>query len=78
MRYVVHHLFVFSVWIARSLASWQRENSETTLGAIRSRAGYAVWAERGRTGKICAAPYEHDKRALTSVAGSLCKALTFK
>lgn len=66
------------LWITRSLASWQRENSETTLGAIRSRAGYAVWSERGRSGKICAAPYEQDKRALTSVAASLCRSLTFK
>ncbi|XP_021189618.3 atrial natriuretic peptide-converting enzyme [Helicoverpa armigera] len=66
------------LWITRSLASWRRENSESTLGAVRSRSGYAVWAERGRDGKICAAPHEHDKRALTSVAASLCKALTFK
>ncbi|XP_026742483.1 atrial natriuretic peptide-converting enzyme [Trichoplusia ni] len=66
------------LWIARSLASWRRENSESTLGAIRSRAGYAVWSERGRDGKICAAPYENDKRALSSVAASLCKSLTFK
>ncbi|XP_053625313.1 atrial natriuretic peptide-converting enzyme isoform X2 [Plodia interpunctella] len=66
------------LWIARSLASWRRENGETTLGAVRSRAGYAVWAERGRDGKICAAPYDSDKRALTSVATSLCRALTFR
>ncbi|CAB3242080.1 unnamed protein product [Arctia plantaginis] len=66
------------LWIARSLASWRRENSETTLGAIRNRAGYAVWSERGRNGKICASPYEQDKRALNSVSASLCKALTFK
>ncbi|XP_060810900.1 atrial natriuretic peptide-converting enzyme isoform X2 [Amyelois transitella] len=66
------------LWIARSLASWRRENGETTLGAVRSRAGYAVWAERGRDGKICAAPYENDKRALMSVATSLCRALTFR
>ncbi|XP_046964777.1 atrial natriuretic peptide-converting enzyme isoform X1 [Vanessa cardui] len=66
------------LWIARSLATWRRETSETTLGAVRSRAGYAVWAERGRAGKICAAPYEADRRALMNVATSLCTALTFK
>ncbi|KAM3963433.1 atrial natriuretic peptide-converting enzyme [Aphomia sociella] len=66
------------LWISRSLVSWRRENAETTLGAVRSRTGYAVWAERGRDGKICAAPYENDKRALASVATSLCRALTFK
>ncbi|KAG6449549.1 hypothetical protein O3G_MSEX006112 [Manduca sexta] len=66
------------LWISRSLASWRRENSETTLGAVRSRAGYAMWAERGKYGKICATPYEKDKRALLSVATSLCRALTFK
>ncbi|KAJ0180464.1 hypothetical protein K1T71_003868 [Dendrolimus kikuchii] len=66
------------LWITRSLSSWRRENSETTLGAIRSRSGYAVWTERGRNGKICATPYENDKKALTSVATSLCRQLTFK
>ncbi|XP_026757958.2 atrial natriuretic peptide-converting enzyme [Galleria mellonella] len=66
------------LWISRSLASWRRENAETTLGAVRSRTGYAVWAERGRDGKICAAPYENDKRALISVATSLCRALTYR
>ncbi|XP_012544680.3 atrial natriuretic peptide-converting enzyme [Bombyx mori] len=65
------------LWISRSLSSWQRENSETTLGAVRNRAGYALWAERGRYGKICATPFENDKKALKSVASSLCKALTF-
>ncbi|CAG5012853.1 unnamed protein product [Parnassius apollo] len=66
------------LWITRSLASWKRETSETTLGAIRSRGGYAVWAERGRTGKICASPYDTDKKALINVANSLCKVLTFR
>ncbi|XP_038215326.1 atrial natriuretic peptide-converting enzyme [Zerene cesonia] len=66
------------LWVSRSLSSWKRENSETTLGSIRSRGGYAVWAERGHFGKICAAPYENDKRALMSVATSLCTSLTFK
>ncbi|XP_072943335.1 atrial natriuretic peptide-converting enzyme [Epargyreus clarus] len=66
------------LWITRSLSSWKRESSESTLGAVRSRGGYAVWAERGRRGKVCAAPYEHDRRALMSVASSLCTALTFK
>ncbi|CAH2074127.1 unnamed protein product, partial [Iphiclides podalirius] len=66
------------LWITRSLASWKRETSETTLGAIRSRGGYAVWAEQGRMGKICAAPYEADKKALMNVANSLCKVLTFR
>ncbi|XP_011548468.3 atrial natriuretic peptide-converting enzyme [Plutella xylostella] len=66
------------LWVSRSLASWRREAAETTLGAVRSRAGYAVWAERGRAGKVCAAPYEHDRKALLSVANSLCRALTFK
>ncbi|XP_063531173.1 atrial natriuretic peptide-converting enzyme isoform X1 [Cydia strobilella] len=66
------------LWVSRSLAGWRRETRETTLGAVRSRGGYAVWAERGRAGKVCAAPYENDKRALNSVGASLCKALTFK
>ncbi|XP_045785110.1 atrial natriuretic peptide-converting enzyme isoform X1 [Maniola jurtina] len=66
------------LWVTRSLASWKRETAESTLGAVRSRAGYAVWAERGRVGKVCAAPYEADKQALMSLATSLCTALTFK
>ncbi|CAK1552115.1 unnamed protein product [Leptosia nina] len=66
------------LWVSRSLASWRRENSETTLGAIRTRVGYAVWAERGHFGKICAAPYENDKQALMNVAMSLCTSLSFK
>ncbi|XP_014358510.2 atrial natriuretic peptide-converting enzyme isoform X1 [Papilio machaon] len=65
------------LWVSRSLASWKRETRESTLGARRSRGGYAVWAERGHTGKICAAPYEDDKKALMNVANSLCKVLTF-
>ncbi|XP_045519757.1 atrial natriuretic peptide-converting enzyme [Pieris brassicae] len=66
------------LWVSRSLASWKRENGETTMGAVRTRVGYAVWAERGRFGKICATPYENDKKALMSVATSLCTALTYK
>ncbi|XP_049867168.1 atrial natriuretic peptide-converting enzyme [Pectinophora gossypiella] len=66
------------LWVSRSLAAWRRETAESTLGAVRSRAGYAVWAERGRAGKVCAAPYENDKRALTSLSISLCRVLTFK
>lgn len=70
--------YIFTVWITRSLASWTRETAETTLGAIRSRVGYAVWAERGRAGKVCATPYENDRKALSSVATSLCRALSFR
>ncbi|XP_050672750.1 atrial natriuretic peptide-converting enzyme-like [Leptidea sinapis] len=66
------------LWVTRSLASWKRENSETTLGSIRSRVGYAVWAERGHYGKICAAPHEDNKQALMSVATSLCTSLSFR
>ncbi|XP_032513882.2 atrial natriuretic peptide-converting enzyme isoform X1 [Danaus plexippus] len=66
------------LWVTRSLSSWRRETRESTLGAIRHRAGYAVWAERGRVGKICAEPYAHDRKALMNVATSLCTALTFK
>ncbi|CAG9783675.1 unnamed protein product [Diatraea saccharalis] len=66
------------LWISRSLAWWRRERGETTLGAVRSRAGYAVWSERGRDGKICATPFDNDKRALKSVATSLCRAMSFK
>ncbi|RVE50116.1 hypothetical protein evm_005322 [Chilo suppressalis] len=66
------------LWISRSLAWWRRERGETTLGAVRSRAGYAVWSERGRDGKICAAPFDNDRRALKSVATSLCRAMGFK
>lgn len=66
------------MWIARSLASWRRERGEATLGAVRRRGGYAVWSERGRDGKLCAAPYEADKRALKSVATSLCRAMSYK
>ncbi|KAL0893812.1 hypothetical protein ABMA27_013941 [Loxostege sticticalis] len=66
------------LWITRSLASWRRERGESTLGAVRSRSGYAVWSERGREGKICAAPYDTDKRALKSVATSLCRAMSFR
>ncbi|XP_068629335.1 atrial natriuretic peptide-converting enzyme [Battus philenor] len=66
------------LWVSRSLASWKRETSESTLGAVRSRGGYALWAERGRAGKICAAPYDADKKALMNVANSLCKLLTFR
>ncbi|XP_041977269.1 atrial natriuretic peptide-converting enzyme [Aricia agestis] len=66
------------LWVTRSLASWKRESGESTLGAVRSRSGYAVWAERGRAGKICAEPYENDKRALMNVATSLCTAMSYK
>ncbi|KAI8435098.1 hypothetical protein MSG28_003492 [Choristoneura fumiferana] len=66
------------LWLSRSLAAWRRETGESTLGAVRARAGLAVWAERGRAGKLCAAPYDQDRRALASVGASLCKAMTFK
>ncbi|VVD03557.1 unnamed protein product, partial [Leptidea sinapis] len=72
------HCSSVGIWVTRSLASWKRENSETTLGSIRSRVGYAVWAERGHYGKICAAPHEDNKQALMSVATSLCTSLSFR
>ncbi|KAL4702504.1 hypothetical protein ACJJTC_001389 [Scirpophaga incertulas] len=66
------------LWISRSLPWWRRERGESTLGAVRSRAGLAVWSERGRDGLVCAAPHHADRRALRSVATSLCRAMTFK
>ncbi|KAJ2952813.1 hypothetical protein O0L34_g7177 [Tuta absoluta] len=66
------------LWISRSLSWWKRETAEATMGAVRSRSGYAVWSERGRVGKICASPYETDKRALSGLSTSLCRAMTYK
>lgn len=63
--------------IARSLSTWQKQTEESTLSALRIRSGYMVWRQRGRSGKVCAAPYQNDKKALASVAGSLCKELTY-
>ncbi|GBP59203.1 Atrial natriuretic peptide-converting enzyme [Eumeta japonica] len=65
------------LWVARSLSGWRRELAESTMGAVRTRGGYAVWAERGRFGKLCAAPYQQDRTALASLAASLCRSLTF-
>lgn len=73
-----YYYYYVLVWISKSLGTWQRQSAESTMGEVRVRSGIAVWRQRGRVGKVCAAPYHNDKKALNNVGASLCRELTFK